>query len=191
MSGALVIPFEKFGLTPEGLLRTHSSSGSLNGIDRPVVRTRSGLYLSRDFRFEVTVTIPANHDDIAYVGFGEGRPNQVINNEPTNCFLFRIHNLPDIRRIDAVVGVPGTGKVFHGAFEEFHHIADYPPGTAVRFRIERRGGTVSLSLPQVPGASISFFLRKYPALIAASRAHLFVSNTSEGTVFSDFVVRAP
>src|SRR5262245_19824423 len=75
VSPFLTIPFDKYQLTPEGLLRTYSISGDRNGTDRVMVKTVTGNYLSRNFRFELSVYFPEGHEDLAYIGFGEGTPN--------------------------------------------------------------------------------------------------------------------
>ena len=48
-SPAFRIPFDQCALSPSGLVRTSAASGTWNGVDRPVIRTASGKYLSRDF----------------------------------------------------------------------------------------------------------------------------------------------
>jgi hypothetical protein len=188
VSPRLRIPFGSYALTPDGLLRSYSVSGDRDGIDRPIVRTESGLYLSRDFVFEVTVTIPATHEDIAYVGFGEGLANGAYNNEPTNCFIFRIHNIADVHRIDTAVGRRHPGKPPLPYFAELHSIANYTPGSPMRFRIEKRGGRVIMSVPSLPGSEQSFRLSDYPTLFDANHAYLFVGTTSQGTTFSNLSV---
>jgi hypothetical protein len=188
VSPGLRIPFGSYALTPDGLLRSYSISGDRDGIDRPIVRTESGLYLSRDFVFEVTVTIPAAHEDIAYVGFGEGAANGAYNNEPTNCFIFRIHNMNDVHRIDAAVGSRHPGKPPLPYFRELHSVANYPPGRPMRVRIERRGERLTMSLPGLPGSAQVFRLGDYPGLFDTNHAYLFLGNTSQGTTFSDLSV---
>ena len=191
VSAALSIPFEKYALTAGGLLRTTSESGTENGIERPVVRTISGRYLSRDFVFEVDVTIPADHGDIAFVGFGAGRNNQVQDNEPSHSFLFRIHNLPKMPfyGIDLAIGDPQGGTGYRGAFREFRRIGEYTPGRPMRFRISHQGGNVTLSVPALADAHATFALAKYPGLFDNANAFLFVSNSSQGTTFQNASVR--
>jgi hypothetical protein len=193
VSAAFAIPFDKYALTPNGLLRTNSESGTENGIERPVVRTVSGAYLSRDFVFEVDVTIPADHGDIAYIGFGAGRPNPVLDNEPSQAFLFRIHNLPKMPfyGIDLVAGDPKGGTGFRGAYRDFNRLGEYTPGRPVRFRIARQGGTVTLSAPAQAGVHFTFELAKYPGLFDDANAFLFLSNSSEGTTFQNASLRKP
>lgn len=105
------IPFDSYSLTPAGLLRKTSPSGIENGIERPIIRTKKP-YLTRDFVFEVDLTIPSDHGDIAYVGFGEGAPNLNMDNEPSYAVLFRVHNLPRMPHygIDFAVSKPDGGK---------------------------------------------------------------------------------
>lgn len=191
-SPAFVIPFDKYALTPIGLVRTSAASGTQNGIDRPVVRTASGKYLSRDFLFEVDVTIPASHGDIAYVGFGAGRTSRVVDNEPTSAFVFRIHNLPDMpfHGIDVAVGVPSGGKEFRGAFRSLDRVGAYTPGRPMRFRIEYRGGVVTMTIPDL-NVSRAFTFAQFADLFDSSNAYLFLSNSSEGTAFQNASLRTP
>jgi hypothetical protein len=193
VSPTFTIPFDKYALTAGGLMRTNSESGTENGIERPVIRTVSGRYLSRDFVFEVDVTIPADHGDIAYVGFGSGRTNPVLDNEPTYSYHFRIHNLPKMPfyGIDLVIGDPQGGVGYRGAFREFLRIGEYTPGRTMRFRIAHQGGNVTLSMPAQAKAQASFELAKYPGLFDNDNAFLFLSNSSEGTTFQNASLRAP
>jgi hypothetical protein len=193
VSPNLVIPFDKYALTAAGLLRTHSESGTENGIERPVVKTASGGYLSRDFVFEVDVTIPGDHGDIAYVGFGEGRNNPALDNEPSHAFLFRIHNLPrmPLYRIDLAISDPEGGVGYRGAFRHFQQIGEYTPGRPMRFQISHRAGTVTLSVPAVSGAHATFEPAQYRGLFDSTSAFLFLSNSSEGTTFQNASLRAP
>ena len=191
-SPAFRIPFDQYALTPTGLVRTSAASGTENGIDRPVVRTASGKYLSRDFVFEVDVTIPPSHGDIAWVGFGAGRPNRVVDNEPTSAFTFRIHNLPDVafHGIDIALSVPSGGKEFRGAFRSLDRIAAYTPGRPMRFRIEHRGGVVTMTIPDL-NVSRAFTFAEFADLFDSSNAYLFLSNSSEGTTFRNASLRTP
>ncbi|MDP3716665.1 MAG: hypothetical protein Q8T13_02745 [Acidobacteriota bacterium] len=191
-SPAFRIPFDKYALSPAGLVRTLAGSGTQNGIDRPVVRSASGKYLSRDFVFEVDVTIPASHGDIAWVGFGHGINSQLFDNEPTSAFLFRIHNLPEIafHGIDIAVSVPSGGTEFHGAFRSLDRIAAYTPGHPMRFRIEHRGGVVTMRIPDL-NLSRSFMFAEFADLFDSSNAYLFLSNSSEGTTFRNASLRTP
>jgi len=186
------IPFEKYDLTAGGLLRTNSESGIENGIERPVIRTVSGEYLSREFVFEVDVTIPADHGDIAYVGFGSGKNNPLLDNEPSNAFLFRIHNLPQMPfyGIDVAVGDPAGGMGYRGAYREFQRIGEYTPGKTMRFQIAHRAGQVTLSVPALPGASRTLDVAKFSGLFDNASAFLFMSNSSEGTTFQNASLRA-
>ena len=198
----LSIPFEAYALTPDGLLRTTSSSGRENGSDRPMVRTVSGAYLSRDFVFEVDVTIPGDTQDLAFIGFGRGEPNPGLDNEPGAAFLFRIHNLPDRHVVDA----PDLHVVHAAAARppdrllrttvapadvllHIEAIGEYIPDTKTTFRIERAANIVTLSLPGTPGAQSAFDLRDYPKLFDERSSFLFFGNTAEGTIFSNVSVR--
>ena len=193
VSPALSIPFQKYALTANGLLRTHSESGTENGIERPVVRTVSGNYLSRDFVFEVDVTIPKDHGDIAYVGFGAGQNNAVLDNEPSHAFLFRIHNLPRMPfyGIDLTVADPQGGVGLRGAYRHFARLGEYTPGQPMRFRITHQAGKVTLSVPAFPDVRAEFETSKFADLFQTTNAYLFVSNSSEGTTFRNASLRAP
>jgi hypothetical protein len=193
VSPALNIPFENYALTATGLLRTHSESGTENGIERPVIRTLSGGYLSRDFVFEVDVTIPKDHGDIAYVGFGAGQTNPGLDNEPSRAILFRIHNLPRMSfyGIDLAIGDPQGGVGFRGAFRHFARIAEYTPGRAMRFQITHRGGKLTLSIPALPQARAEFETAQFRDLFTPTEAHLFLSNSSQGTTFTNASLRNP
>jgi hypothetical protein len=193
VSPALTIPFEKYGLTAAGLQRTHSESGTENGIERPVVRTASGAYMDREFVFEVDVTIPADHGDIAYVGFGSGRANAVLDNEPSHAFLIRIHNLPRLPfyGIDLTVADPQGGSGFRGGYRHFQRIGEYTPGRAMRLQIRHEDGKVTLAVPAVPEARAVFDLARFRDLFTAEDAHLFLANSSEGTTFTNASLRTP
>jgi hypothetical protein len=192
VSPALAIPFDKYALTSAGLLRTHSESGTENGIERPVVRTVSGRYLSRDFVFEIDVTIPETHGDIAYVGFGAGDNNPRLDNEPSHAFVFRIHNLPSMPfyGIDLAVADPNGGTGYRGAYRDFRRIGLYASGKTMRFRIAHQADKLTLSVPSLPGAQATYDLSQYTGLFDGDHAYLFFSNSSMGTTFQNLSVRA-
>ena len=189
----LVIPFEKYALTPQGLLRTTADSGTENGIDRPIVRTVSGRYLDRDFVFEIDVTIPPDHGELAYVGFGSAQNDVSYENEPTHAFLFRIHNLPQIPMysIDVAIADPNAGKGFRGKYREFHRAGEYASGKTMRFQIIHRGDTVTLAVPAIPAAKVTYSPEQYRQLFDRSNAYLFFTNSSQGTTFSNVSLRTP
>lgn len=193
VSPALSIPFSSYALTPTGLLRTHASSGTENGIDRPVIKTVSGEYLSREFIFDVDVTIPADHGDIAYVGFGKGENNRLYENEPTYAYLFRIHNLPRMPfyGIDIAVGDPKRGKGSQGHFREFERVAEYTRGEPMRFQIAHQGGQVTLAVPSIPDARVTFQTAQFGDLFDSQNAFLFLANSSQGTTFRNASLRRP
>jgi len=193
VSPPLSIPFEKYALTPAGLLRKDSESGTENGLERPLVKTVSGDYLSRDFVFEIDVTIPADHGDIAFVGFGSARSWLEGDNEPTDAFVFRIHNLPGTPYygIDLALADPDGGRGYRNRYRVFERIGDYTPGKPMRFQISHKAGVVTLAIPALPGASMSFSRDQYDGLFDASAAHLFFGNSSEGTTFTNASVRKP
>jgi hypothetical protein len=191
VSPALSIPFDKYALTAAGLLRKQSESGTENGLERPLIRTVSGDYLSRDFVFEIDVTIPANHGDIAFVGFGSARNWLEGDNEPTDAFLFRIHNLPSMPfyGIDLTIADPDGGQGYRNRYRVFERVAEYTPGKPMRFQISHKAGVVTLAIPALPGASMSFTRDRYDGLFDASAAYLFFGNSSEGTTFNNASVR--
>lgn len=181
------IPFDKYTLTPDGLLRAHSSSGRANGVDRPVVRTRSDQYLARDFVFEVDVTIPADVEDIAFVGFGEGIPTAPYG-EPGGAFGFRIHAMPSNRevRFAALSSLPRGAPITY-AFEEA--IGTVPMAGTLTVRIEKSGDHMIGSLPGKEGSERTIRISGYPAILRNGRGFLYLANTAEGTVFSNVRVR--
>jgi hypothetical protein len=186
-SPAFSIPFDKFGFTPKGLVRTDSVSGTGNGTDRPIVRTVSGEFLGRDFVFDIDVTIPAGSDDIAYVGFGDGLPNPSFFNEPSRAFLFRIHHLAAIQRfsIEAAVAPPwGSAK---GAYTFHETLGDYATGQRFTFRIQRLGDSLTLSVPTL-SVERSLSLSQYGWFLKGRNAFLFFSNTAQGATFSNAAV---
>jgi len=193
VSPALSIPFEKYRMTPAGLLRAQAGSGTENGIDRPVVKTVSGAYLSRDFIFEVDVTIPSDHGDIAYVGFGAALNNGRYENEPANSLLFRIHNLPKVPffGVDMAVTDQDVAGKNGEHFRTISRVAEYTPGAPMRFRIANRAGDVTMSVPALPGTSVTFTRAQFADLFDDRHAFLFVANSSEGTTFRNASVRRP
>lgn len=190
----LSIPFQAYALTPEGLLRAESASGRLSGLDRPMVKTRSGAYLARDFVFEVDVMIPPGAEDIAFVGFGLGDPNPGLANEPAGAFLFRIHSLPNMNVVHAAAAPPPGGRHSEtvspaDVLLRVDVIGRYETGSRTTFRIERAAGIVTLSMPGKSGSQFAFELPSYPALIDGGTGFLFFGNTAEGTIFSNVRVR--
>lgn len=188
----LVIPFEAFALTPEGLLRAHAVTANAFGNDRTVVRTRSGAYLSREFVFEVDVTIPAGTEDLAYVGFGLGDANLAYNNEPAGAFLFRIHRMTGMDTVHASASRPSTTRPAEAGpqvFARLEAIGRYVPGATTTFRIEHASNRVTLSMPGQDGAGYTFDLSSFPGLFERDSGYLFFGNSSEGTVFSNVRVR--
>lgn len=192
-SPQLTIPFDSFALTPNGLLRARSVTARGFGNDRLFVKTVSGRYLSRDFVFEVDLTIPADTQDLAFVGFGRGDANPSFNSEPGGAFLFRIHNLPGQNKVDVAASLPpaaarqtGAGPQVHARLEELGH---YIAGTRTTFRIERAGNNVTLSMSGASVTSRTFELSQFPGLFDEDEAYLFFGNSAEGTIFSNVRVR--
>ena len=181
------IPFDKYMLTPEGLRRVQSDSGRLNGTDRPVVRTLSDLYLSRDFVFEVDITIPPDVEDLVFVGFGEGAATAPFN-EPGGAFGFRIHHMPTNRevRLAAITHPPaGVGPTY--PFNEM--IGIVPENGAFTVRLERAGDQLIGSMPGQDGSESTLEISAYPEILGRGRGFLYLSNTAEGTVFNKVTVR--
>ncbi len=181
------VPFGKYMLTPEGLLRAQSDSGRLNGTDRPVVRTLSDRYLSRDFVLEVDITIPPDVEDLVFVGFGEGAPTAPFN-EPGGAFGFRIHQMPTNREVQlAAVTHPPAGMSPTYLFNE--NIGTVPANGALTVRLERSGDQLIGSLPGQDGSESTIQISAYPTILESGRGFLYISNTAEGTVFSRVTVR--
>jgi hypothetical protein len=181
------IPFDKYTLTPHGLLRAHSASGRRNGVDRPVIRTRSDQYLSRDFVFDVDVAIPTGGEDIVFVGFGDGASVPPFN-EPSGVFGFRIHALTSNREVRfAGTYMPAATTVSPHVFEVT--IGSVPDDGRLTVRLERSGDHITGSLPGQEGSAHSIRLSAYPAVLRTGRGFLYLSNTAEGTIFSNVKVR--
>jgi len=182
------IPFDKFTLTPEGLLRHYSESGRINGTDRPVVRTRSGQYLSRNFVFEVDVAFAADGEDIAFVGMGDATTTSPFN-EPGGAFGFRIHYLPTNREVRlAAITMPPAGMPVTYPVE--HVLGTVPESGALTVRLERSGDQMIGSLPGQDGSERTIQISDYSSILRSGRGFLYLSNTAEGTVFSNIKVRA-
>jgi hypothetical protein len=186
VSANLTIPFQAYAMTPEGLLRQDSASDRTYGSDRPMVKTRSAGYLARDFIFEVDVTIPADSHDIVFIGFGRGDPNPAVSMEPAAAFLFRIHNLPGMDVVHAAASKSTGSQPMHIRIEA---LGKYVAGTRTRFRIEKAGGQVILSMPATPVARFTFDLAAFPGLFDERSGYLFFGNSAEGTIFNHVSVR--
>lgn len=181
------IPFAKYMLTPEGLLRAQSNAGRSNGVDRPVVRTRSDQYLSRDFVFEVDIAIPPDVEDIVFVGFGEGASTTPFN-EPGGAFGFRIHHLPTMREVRlAAITLPPARTAVTYPYDET--IGTVPDDGVLTVRIERAGDHITGSLPGQAGSERTLRISAYPSVLKSGRGFLYLSNTAEGTVFTNVKVR--
>jgi len=181
----LSIPFNKFGYTPAGLLRV-SDDGS--GVDRPIVKTVSGGYLTETaFTAEITVNVGAN--DIAYFGLGQGTTNPAYYNEPSNAFVFRIHNWYGYTGIQADAESGLTANPFLAS----PYASDSYTGSSTTFRIVRNGDSLTLSVPS-SGASRTYSVSQYAGLmgLTAANTFLFFGNTNAtGTVFSNLSVTRP
>jgi len=182
----LDIPFEAYALTPEGLLRTDSVSGRGNGSDRPLIRTRSAAYLSRDFVFEADITIPSDVQDISFVGFGSGATSPPIN-EPSGSVFVRIHHVPgnDGVYLAASPSTPSAAL----QYLYYERLGAYPSGRLMTVRFERAGDHVTVSLPDQEGGSLRVRLSAYPSSVREDAAYLFFGSTAEGVIFSNVRVR--
>lgn len=178
-SPKLSIPPGKYGYTSQGLRRSQSESR----FDRPMARTVSGAYLiSPHFTVEVSVNVAAG--DIAFIGVGQAVSDPNYFNEPSNCFLFRIHNLADAG-VD--IAAAQLGRESH--FLDIRKVAAYIPGTMNRFRIVRDGDYLTMSIPS-QNVSRTYSISQYnPQLgLTNDNTFLFFGNIDTGTLFSDFRV---
>ena len=185
----LTIDLSKYTYGASGLTRTQSATGNYyNGTDRPMVTTLSGAFLSEDFEFDVDVNSPASNSDIAFVGFGQGVPNPNYFNEPSESFVFRIHNNVAGNPIQADEEVLSSGNYLPNGINT---IGTYTTGVTTTFRIVRSGNSVTMSVPSMgPTASHTYNLSDISSL-TASNAHLFFGNSAVGTTFSNLrVIRA-
>lgn len=182
------IPFDKYTLTPDGLLRHYSESGRTNGNDRPVVRTRSDQYHLRDFVFEVDVTFAKDGEDIAFVGLGDATVT-TPHNEPGGAFGFRIHYLPTTREVRlAAMTLPPTGMPITYPYET--SLGMVPADGVVTVRLKRSGDQIIGSLPGQDGSERIVQFSDYKQVLRSGRGFLYLANTAEGTVFSNTKVRA-
>ena len=146
-----------------------------------MVRTASLAYLqTTPFIADVSVNVAT--DDIAYVGLGQATSDLRYYHEPSNCFLFRIHNVGFTGIIAAATHVGGEAH-----FLDTRMIGSYAPGTTEIFRIERDGDYVTLSIPS-QNVSRTFSISQFNAQLGltAENTCLFFGNTGVGTVFSNF-----
>jgi hypothetical protein len=180
------IPFEKFTMTPEGLLRSRSDSGRSAGTDRPLVRTRSDQYLSRDFVCEVDLMIPADVEDLAFVGFGDAR-GAAPYFEPSGVFGFRIHHLAGNREILLAAHPLAGATRGPGVVQEI--VGTFPTSGALRVQLTRSGDRLTGSLPDYPGSEHTMNISDHPSILKSGRGFLYLTNSAEGTVFSKVRVR--
>lgn len=182
------IPFDKYTLTPEGLLRHFAESGRINGTDRPVIRTRSDQYLARDFVFEVDVAFAADGEDIAFVGMGDTTMTAPFN-EPGGAFGFRIHFLPTNREVRlAAMTLPQEGMPITYPFEQV--IGSVPENGAITLRLERSGDQMIGLLSGQDGSGQTVRISDHRPVLRSGRGFLYLANTAEGTVFGNIKVRA-
>lgn len=181
-SGYLSVPVGQYTYTSSGLERTGSSSGSGNGVDRPMVRTTSGGFLNENFVAQITVTTTSSNQDIIFFGLGQALTNAAYNNEPTNNPLFRIHNLPGYQGVQVDVengSVPYPYTFLSGDVGTYN-----PAGT--KFGISRIGDSLTFSVSGQAVETLS--LSQYASYLDLTNAYLFFGNSANGTTFSDFSV---
>ena len=79
-----------FVISSEGARRrANQPAGSA---ERHYITTEAADYLSRDWTYEITFQTSSNApDDVVFIGFGEGVPDDTFFNEPRNSVTFRIH----------------------------------------------------------------------------------------------------
>ncbi len=171
-----------YSYTAQGLQRTSSP------VYRSLVKTVSGAHLTAtQFTADVAVTVASG--DIAFVGLGQGVSNPNYGpNEPTNSFVFRIHNLSGTRQIDVGVAAGTTSNQFLHAGS----IGNYTAGSTTVFRIVRNGDSVTLSVP-AQGFSRTYSLATYSAAMGLTTAntHFFFGSTNTGTRFANVSVTVP
>jgi hypothetical protein len=186
----LTIPFNKYGYSPAGLTRIQDDApGTDYATDRPMVLTSSGAYLTAT-AFIAEITVNVLPDDIVYFGFGQGTRNPDYVGEPSNGFLFRIHNWHGYTGIQVAAeatGLPG------GPFLDDRTIGNYTPGSLTMFRIARSGDNLILSVPS-SGATWTYSVSQYAGTMGLTDANtfLFFGNSHvTGTVFSNLNVTLP
>ncbi len=154
-----------------------------------MVKTLSGEYLSEpQFTADRRVSVQrGDTGDIALFGLGQGDQDPGYFNEPSNGFVFRIHNLPDLTDVQAAA-VTTAANNFGNHYLDFHSIGNYT-APAVVFRIARNGDAVTLSIPAT-GQSWTYSLSQYAAVMGlnASNMRLFFGNTINRTTFSGLSV---
>lgn len=183
-SPRLEIPFPSYGYTREGLLRV---SDDCSGKDRLMVQALPGDWAHSDFVFELDVfrdrTQPDEYD-VTYVGFGQGTVGDGAFNEPANAFQFRVHHRAGFYRIDT--GVTGASARRPWLAVDTG-VGQFGNAVKVRLRIERRGDTITLSIPR-QGVSRSYSFAVLAATLGpdAGSARFFFGSSVAGTVFSNF-----
>jgi len=56
-------------------------------------------------------------------------------------------------------------------------------------RLERSGDRITASLPEQPGSERTMSIAAHPSVLKSGRGFLYLSNTAEGTTFSNVRVR--
>lgn len=185
----LTIPADKYSYSPAGLVRSGVSTPVTNTqstYDRPMVSTVSGGYLAGSFTAQITVDLQAN--DIAFFGVGQGNDDVNFDDEPSNAFVFRIHNWfgTTIIQEDAV-GQAQTPGASHFLTNGVQTNGSYSGPTTVQIAVD--GDNVTLSVP-AQNVSYTYSLSHYAGSmgLTASNTHVFFGNTGANSVFSNLSI---
>lgn len=181
----LDIPFDRFRLSPEGLVRSTSLTAS--GDDRPLVHTRSSGYLTRDFVFEVEIAIPADASDLAFVGFGSVTSAPPYN-EPCDAWVFRVHHLPETHKVQ-FGGCQLVERQGRGSHVVLETLGEFPASGTLTVQLERTGDQLTARLPAALGTARTFRMSEFPAVLTHGVGYLFFGNSSVGTSFRNVKVR--
>ncbi len=180
----LSIPSD-YSYTAQGLQRTGGA------VYRSLVKTASGAYLTAA-QFTAEVSVNVAFGDIAFIGLGQGAldPNYGPN-EPSNGFVFRIHNLSGYSQIDtAAVTLASSNSGNH--YLQVGGISNYSPGSTTVFRIVRDGDNVTLSVPS-QNASRTYSIAQYNAKVGLTNAntYVFFGSGNTGTRFANLAITRP
>ncbi|MDI1334589.1 MAG: FG-GAP-like repeat-containing protein [Lacunisphaera sp.] len=186
-------PAGKYTKIASGLQRINNSSGGgdqSSNTDRPIVTTVLGTYLL-ETQFTAEVTVDLVSPDLAYFGFGQSLPDPNYFGEPTNGFVFRVHN-----NWTGYSGIQAWPTQFGSSPNNADHFFGFPGvglpanyGGPVTLKIQRNGDTLTMSVPS-QGASKSFSISQYQAQmgLTGTNARIFFGSTNNGTVFSNLKI---
>lgn len=153
------------------------------------LRSVDANFLVRDFRFEVSVTMPSVTSTV-YVGLGEGSPDAAISNGPKNSVAWRIQwNAGTGNGTLSLISTEPGGVIYQSV------IGTIGPGTH-RFRVQSDGTTISfdrhLNYAGGPfvglGAGVLGLTRAAPG-VSPNEARLFVATTASGHDIDDLEIR--